>query len=665
MKILGYRVELGEIENVLHQCAEVKQATVLAKNNKSGYKRLIGYVVKANQAFDREAVVSYLRSRLPDYMVPTLWIELEHFPVTANGKVDKKALPDIVETDLVSNEYEAPRNELEMQMAAAWQQLLRIERAGVNDNFFELGGDSILTIQVVSRMRKLGYHLHPKDLFNYQTIARLAVAIAGRSKAAITGEQGLLAGQCGLLPIQQWYLEKNEPAISHFNQSVLLNIDKSAKPELLKMVMEQLAIQHDALRFKYTNINGDWQQEYGSSNGCFVVDDLKNVSLQLLGQLIKESATLHQQQLNITKGELFCMVLMETPEGESNNRLLLIIHHLAMDGVSWRILLEDLELLLTSVSEEKDTRLMHKSSSYRQWYKALENYGRSNALKAQLTYWQQVVKEFKALPVDKTNVSVARVCNMAEYVVHLEQDQINLLLTEVPKVYHTEINDILLAALAKTVAEFTKIEWVTIGLEGHGREEIETGIDTSRTVGWFTNLYPLQLSVKPACDEGELIKSVKEQLRQLPGKGIGYGVLKYINRETGLQGKDPWDIVFNYLGQLDNAVNESKWISIANESAGSNTSKDHLINEKISVKAFVKNGKLLISWSYSTLHFHENTIKALATSFVTNLNQLITHCMLQQHSGTAYTPSDFGLGADVTYEELDSFLEEDDNIISF
>jgi non-ribosomal peptide synthase protein (TIGR01720 family) len=667
VKIRGYRIELGEIENALHQYAEVKQAIVLAKDNKSGSKRLVGYVVKGNQSFDREALVNYLRNRLPDYMVPTLWIELEHLPLTPNGKVDKKALLDIEEADLFSHEYQEPGNELEMQLAAAWQQLLGIERAGVNDNFFELGGDSILTIQVVSRMRKLGYELQPRDLFNHQTIAKLAVAIADRSKAAITGEQGLLSGQCGLMPIQQWYLEKNEPAISHFNQSVLLDIDKAAKPVLLKTVMEQLAIQHDALRFKYTNTNGEWQQEYGNSNGCFVVDELKHEPHQSLGQLIKETATLHQQQLDITKGELFRMVLMETPEGETYNRLLIIIHHLAMDGVSWRIFLEDLELLLTTVSEGKDAGLIHKGSSYRQWYQALQNYGNTNLVLAQLSYWQQVVKGYKALPVDKGDKSQAKLSHMAEHTVNLEAEQTNLLLAEVPRVYHTEINDILLAALAQTVAGFTKNELVTIGLEGHGREEIEAGIDTSRTVGWFTNLYPLQLAIKNENEEAELIKSVKEQLRQLPAKGIGYGVLKYIVKEPGLQGNDPWDIVFNYLGQLDNVVNESKWIAIANESAGSNTSKDHLANEKISVRVFVKAGKLVISWSYSTLHFHENTIKVLAVSFVTNLQQLITHCMLQQHSGTVYTPSDFGLGADVTYEELDNFLEdeEDDNIISF
>jgi non-ribosomal peptide synthase protein (TIGR01720 family) len=591
-------------------------------------------------------------------MVPALWVELESLPLTPNGKIDRKALPDPDASGLLTNEYIAPRTGLEEKLAIIWQELLGVKQVGINDNFFELGGDSILTIQVVSRVRRLGYELQPKDLFMHHTIAQLSVAIAGRAASSVLGEQGFLTGSSGLLPIQQWYFENEHRALSHFNQSVMLRVEKSVTAETLSTAVKQLLVQHDTLRFVYTKMADQWQQSYGSAAGMLITEDLRSIAQQDLNNTITSYADNYQHSLDIEKGDLVRAVWIQTPDTEITNRLLLVIHHLAVDGVSWRILVEDIELSLQGLMSGGKTATISKSSSYRQWYEALANYGQGRRLQSQLPYWQQITENYHALPVDKAYAGDITVANTLHHSLRLDATQTQLLLQEVPRVYHTQINDILLSALAITLCKWSNNNKITIGLEGHGREQIAAGIDTSRTVGWFTNLYPVLLTINTSTGNDGLIKSVKEQLRGIPDMGLGYGVLKYINKETTLQGKEPWDIIFNYLGQLDNVVRETSLLSAAPELGGAGRSREHVLGEKLAVNSLIQDGQLLLNWSYSSRHYEEPTIQQLSKEYVSALEDLIAHCITQQQSGTVYTPSDYGLGSVVGYEELDAFLHE-------
>jgi aryl carrier-like protein len=264
VKIRGYRIEPGEIASVLEQSDLVKQAVVLAKEDNQGNKRLIGYVV-AEGGFDKEGITGYLKERLPEYMIPANIMELDSLPLTANGKIDRQALPDPDATEPLSDQYMAPRNAAEEALASIWQDVLGLEQVGIHDDFFELGGDSIITIQVVSRARRMGYELQVGDIFSYTTIARLSALLEQRADNSLelSGEQGELGGTSGLLPIQQWYLEREVAGISHFNQSVLLKIDKTVSSQPLKAAIKQLTSHHDALRFKYYQSAGKWQQSYG------------------------------------------------------------------------------------------------------------------------------------------------------------------------------------------------------------------------------------------------------------------------------------------------------------------------------------------------------------------------------------------------------------------
>ncbi|MEX6691348.1 condensation domain-containing protein, partial [Danxiaibacter flavus] len=287
----------------------------------------------------------------------------DSLPLTPNGKVDKKALPVADGTLQLIGQYVAPRNEAEEQLAAIWQELLGIEKISIHDNFFELGGDSILTIQLVSRAGKAGLTLQPKDIFIHQTIAGIAEALADQAAAVVYGDQGYLEGVCGLLPIQQWYFDHQQVNLSHFNQSVLLTIDKAISEVTLQAAVTQLMRHHDALRFRYSYEQGQWQQTYGDGGAELQTEDLQDVAGDLLGSAIDERANHYQRSLDIEKGELVRVVWIKMPASAPANRLLIIIHHLVVDGVSWRILLEDLEELLTSLSHGVPAILQGKSSS--------------------------------------------------------------------------------------------------------------------------------------------------------------------------------------------------------------------------------------------------------------------------------------------------------------
>ncbi|MEO6637804.1 MAG: amino acid adenylation domain-containing protein, partial [Ginsengibacter sp.] len=516
----------------------------------------------------------------------------------------------------------------------------------------------ILTIQVVSRARHAGYELQSKDMFLHQSISKLSLAIADRSAITLTGEQGLLTGAANLLPIQQGYFERKSGNVSHFNQSVLLKINKDVSDEILNEALEKLLGQHDALRLRFTKLNGEWEQEYGDQKTNVVVENIESGSNGQLAYLIKETSDKYQQELDIEKGELIKAVLMHTAETESHNRLLIVIHHLAIDGVSWRILIEDMERILNGIYAKEQVSLGYKTSSYRQWYKALEAYGKKEKTLSQKKYWQKAINNYSPLPTDKSYKGFVKVKDTTKYFNKLTVEQTDLMLHDVPRAYHTEINDLLLSSLAKTLCDWTNTNKITIGLEGHGREEIGDGIDISRTVGWFTTLYPLSLEVN-AQQPGNLIKSVKEQLRSVPDKGVGYGVLKYINKEDFLQGDtQPWDILFNYLGQADNVVRESKWFTETNESAGAEHNEELEVNEQISINSIIRGGELSLSWTYSGLLYEEATIAQLATNYIANLQLLITDCLSQQKIGAIYTPSDYGLGTQIHYQELDKFLDE-------
>jgi amino acid adenylation domain-containing protein/non-ribosomal peptide synthase protein (TIGR01720 family) len=673
VKVRGYRIELGEVEAALRQHQGVAAAVVVAREGaggggSAGEQRLVGYVVGEGAGeIGTGELRSYLEERLPEYMIPAVFVQLPEMPLTPNGKVDRKALPapDHSRPDL-EHSYLAPRTHIEEMLAGVWKEVLKVEAVGVHDNFFELGGDSILSIQIVARAARSGLHLTPRDLFQHPTIAALAAVVSTNSSNKVEAEQGAVSGAVALTPIQHWFFEQEMEHRHHFNQAVLLEVPAGVEAALLQRVVEKVVEHHDALRLRYKQVDGVWQQWNAEveSAEVFTVVDLSQVAESEQSSAITAAATQSQASLNLEDGPLIKVTLMDLG-GQHSKRLLIVIHHLAVDGVSWRILIEDFERGYEQAARGQAISLGAKTSSFRQWAERLVEYAHSETLRAQESYWLAAGREdVVRLPMDQSG-GVNSIESERQVNVSLSEEETRALLTEVPGVYHTQINDVLLTAVSEAISRWSGERRVLIGLEGHGREEVIKEVDVTRTVGWFTALYPAIIEVERGAGIGEQLKSVKEQLRKIPERGVGYGLLKYVTGEEGVRervrGMGEAEVAFNYLGQFEyfgrleaDEREGGRW-TVASESSGSTESGAEQRRHLLEINGGVTGGRLVMTWSYSENVHRRTTIKAVAERFIGAMRELIAHCQRPEAGG--YTPSDFSL-TELDQEDLNKLLGE-------
>ncbi len=663
VKIRGFRIELGEIETVLGEHPELREVAVLARVGDAGHKRLVAYVVPTGGvAPPARDLRTYLGERLPEYMVPSAFVVLEAMPVTANGKLDRKGLPAPEESTATrEDDYVAPRTGTEEQLADIWRAVLRVEKVGIHDNFFDLGGDSIISIQIVARSSKGGLKLTPRQVFQHQTIAELAT-VAG-SGEVIEAEQGLVTGPVILTPAQHWFFEQGISNPHHFNQSVLLRMLEPLDPGRVERTLEVLSAHHDALRLRFEpGEDGGWQQRcvgMEESPPSMVVVDLAPLEKEDLQRAIEGVTERLQRSIDLTRGPLLRLALFDLGRGRYG-RLFIVAHHLAIDGVSWRILLDDLETVHGQLSRGETPQLPPKTSSFQQWGERLQELTRSGALDEEQTYWLDE-RRTAVVPLPLDDPAAENSLDSVERVsMALEVNETRALLQDVPKAYRTQINDVLLAALVEIFAEWTGSPHLLLELEGHGREEeIVPDVDLSLTIGWFTALYPLLLTRPEGGGEGDLLKSVKEQLRGVPNRGVGYGLLRYLADEEELRrrlaGLPQPEVSFNYLGQLDQAVSEASRFVRAPESPGPNTGGDHPRRYKLEVNSSVSSGRLSVSWTFSSNLHERRTIERLAEGFLGALKRLIEHC--REPGAKGFTPSDFPL-AEVDQATLDGLIED-------
>ncbi|MBO1050798.1 MAG: amino acid adenylation domain-containing protein [Dolichospermum sp. DET73] len=662
VKLRGFRIELGEVESVLETYPQIQQAVVMLREDTPGNKRLVAYLVTQNQSISMSDLRRFLQQKLPDYIIPSSFVILSTLPLTPNGKVDRKMLP-APEAELTrEQEFVPPQTPVEQILATIWQDVLGIKQVSRYDKFFEVGGDSILSIQVVGRARQAGIKITPRQIFQYSTLAELA-AVADTCTLMLV-QQGLVTGFVPLTPIQHWFFEQNRSEPHHFNQSVLLQVPSDLKPELLSQAIGKLLEHHDALRLRFSFEEGEWQQiNYGISDEVpFQVIDLSQTPQSQLPQTLEQIATIQQASLNLSDGPLMRVVLFQLGNNQ-DSRLLIVIHHLAVDGVSWRILLEDLFTVYQQLKQQETIQLPPKTLAFKEWAMLLQEYGQAEAVRSQLDYWlKQPWSEVNSLPVDdptgKQNNSVASAANVF---VTLSQEQTCALLQQVPSAYNTQINEVLLTALVQTLAEWTGNSTVLIDLEGHGREDIFADVDVSRTVGWFTSIFPVILQLQNQNHLGEALKSIKEQLRAIPQQGISYGILRYLsqNQEISFQiAALPFrEVSFNYLGQFDQGQLRGIDWKLASESKGANQSLEGHRTHLLEITARVVEGQLQINWSYSRhLHRH-STVESLVQKYLQALLKLIDHCLSPEVGG--YTPSDFPV-ANLNQQELDEILAEID-----
>ncbi|MEM9163053.1 MAG: alpha/beta fold hydrolase [Cyanobacteria bacterium P01_F01_bin.4] len=465
--------------------------------------------------------------------------------------------------------------------------------------------------------------------------------------------------------MQYWFFEQNLPHPHHFNMSYLLEVTSDFKPAILQPVLRYLLCQHDALRLRFNLSETGWQQLNAAEDDTDLIEviDLSGIPMAQQAPILAAKATELQASLNLGEGPLLQAAYFNLGEDQPG-RLLLLVHHLAIDGVSWRIFLEDLCTAYQQIEQKQALALSSKTSSFQDWAERLNAYASSPALADELTYWLDQQYPEISLPVDDlsshdlSGATINTKASRATVSVSLSREQTHRLLQEIPAVYNTQINDVLLTAFAQSLSQWTG-EGVLVDLEGHGREDLFEGLDLSRTVGWFTTVFPVWLDLGNHSQPGDALKVIKEHLRRIPNRGIGYGVLRYLHPDPAtrlkLQGISKADISFNYLGQLDRMLSEYPILGLAPESTGPDHSPLGQRRYLLEVNGWVSEGQLQMNWTYSQNIHRQGTIEALAQTFLDALVGLITHCQSAKAGG--YTPSDFP-AVTLSQPALDQVLTE-------
>ncbi|MDR2407170.1 MAG: condensation domain-containing protein, partial [Bacteroidales bacterium] len=591
VKIRGFRIELGEIEVKLSSYPGIKNAVIIAKEHvNSANKYLVGYYVSDNEV-NNDDLRDYLTKLLPDYMIPSVFVQIERLPLTVNGKLDRRALPEPVFE--ISRGYVAPRNEMENELCKIFAEILGtdVSTISIDDDFFRLGGDSISSIQFVSRVRqRMNVRLSVKDIFNLKTVKLICENILSetdKNKQSICSEQGVLEGECNLLPVQQWFFANLDkgllPDYNHFNQSFMIEVPELDRDILLRSI-SKLVEYHDIFRIRYIkDSQSGYTQIYEKHISDITINYLNVKGLTRDEQI--SILTCWQSEFNIFSGKLFSVGYLDGYDDRSA-RIYFALHHLIIDTVSWRIIKDDLQSIYQYLLEHENDDasavniLGKKGSSYRQWTEHIQNYGEQST--KENNYWEVIVSD---IPTTNKLLSAFKIESVHEENLTLDKDVTSRLLKDCNHVYGTHINDILLSALSLALSELTGNDKHHVLMEGHGREEIFTDMDITNTVGWFTIMYPILLSSPENIEE--TIVSTKESLRKILNNGIGYGALYgYTRHELPV-------ISFNYLGQFDedSATNSKNWLFSTDNSGLSVSTKNHN-NNILSINGGVFDGKL-------------------------------------------------------------------------
>jgi amino acid adenylation domain-containing protein/non-ribosomal peptide synthase protein (TIGR01720 family) len=586
---------------------------------------------------------AYLKERLPEYMIPAAFVTLEALPLTPNGKVNRRALPepDNARPDLAAA-FIAPRTPRERVLASIWSKALGLERVGIHDNFFDLGGDSMRIIQVVARANQAGLRFTPTQLFKCPTIAGLAEA--PDTSAFAQAEQDIVTGPVPLTPIQRSFFERQLIDPHHWNWAFLRETPLALNPALLEQTIEHLLVHHDALRLRFHPpdlAEPGWRQFNAGPTQPMLEDEsapFTSIDLSGLGReeqvaALEVAAAALQGSLNLSEGPLLRVAYFAMGGGQAD-RALLIFHHLVVDVVSSHILMEDFQTVYQQLSLGEAVKLPPKTTSFREWSLRLAEHAQSSKLKQELSYWVESLKgKVPALPLDFPG-GVNSEASTETMLTAFSVEETRALLQELPAITGARMQEFLLTALAMSWARWMGQPQLLVDVEGHGREYILDDVDLSRTVGWFTSIYPMLFDLGSAVEPGEALRVIQSQLRRVPNRGIGYGLLRYLCEDEEVRARisalPQAEVNFNYLGQLDQqGANRSEAAPFrqARESKGPERSLRGERFYRLYVVGSVRGERLRIHWNYSANLHRRTTIERLAASFDEELRRLIAHCL--------------------------------------
>ena len=650
IEIMSKNEYIQRIKNLTPRQRELLASQLFLKKNSpqsAGHQQLVAYVVGKN-GLDENELTTWLKSQLPEYMVPAHIVRLEEMPRLPNGKIDQNGLPEAeTVTALQADSFAAPGTPAEQKLAAIWEDVLNFQPVSIHDNFFEIGGDSILSIQIVARARKAGLLLKPTDLFEYQTIAELALFAKTETKGkAKTAE--IVVGEMPLLPIQRWFFDEHKIAPGHWNQGVVFKTKKALEPAVLQKAVLHLVSRHEALRSGFKFENGKWNvtAHPPEAEMCFKKIDLFHSPETMREAAVRNSLETIQRDFKLSAGKLFQAVYFGMGTGH-DDRFYLLAHHLVVDHVSWKIITDELQTAYSQLLAGQPVSLPGNVTSLKTWGEHLHEKAHTQPVEDELNFWKKQIQT--SLPFDFETTLPVPEASVQSIDFQLDGDATATLLSKVPNAYNTKTDEILIAALVKTLCDWSGERTLCTGLERHGRDAGANHLDPSNVVGWLTVYFPLTFHLEHPEDWGATVKYVKEKIRQTPGSGSGYGLLRYLAGAGELNQRPP--VIFNYLGQQIGPQSGvfGRAEPLMDGLRDSRSERFHCFE----INSFVANGRLEMRWEYSEKIHREATIRGLVENFEKNLRQLMAHCTAS--SKGSYTPSDFP-DAGLNQDDLDKLL---------
>ncbi|MFJ3102350.1 amino acid adenylation domain-containing protein [Streptomyces sp. NPDC086835] len=662
VKIRGFRIEPGEIEAVLGRHESVAEVAVIARDDLPGSRRLVAYVVPAlGHTADTDVWRAHAAALLPEHMVPTLWVPMERLPQSANRKVDRAALP--VPELPEQGGGRAPVTEAEKLFCELFAALLGQETVDADGNFFELGGDSIISLQLVSRARAAGWKLGPRDVFRHQTPAALA-AVARPERAATGQASDDGVGRVPETPIMAWLRELADSAptpatVDGYSQGMTLSTPAGLTYERLTGVLQSVLDRHPALRARSVRADdGTWELDAPAPGSVRAGDVLRRAEADAAAE-----AAAARDRLRPESG-----VMVQAVWWEPENRLVLVVHHLVVDGVSWRVLCADLD------AAWRGEQAPPTGTSLRAWSGLLRTYARREETVRQADHWARALGGGTPLAGRALDPARDTSGTLRRHTVSVGAEDTEALLTRVPAAFHANVEDVLLTALALAVADHRRLSGVadaglSVQLEGHGREEtVAEGVDLAQTVGWFTTVHPVRLDPGPV-DLAEVraggpaaglaLKAVKEQLRAVGDGGLGFGALRHLNPETAerLAALAVPEICFNYLGRFGSGDKESPWQPVAGDEGmfhGVDPALPlaHALEIDVHVAAAPGGARLSATWSYAGEALDADVVRSLADGWLAYLAALVAHT--DEPDAGGWTPSDLSL-ISLSQDEIDDF----------
>lgn len=709
----------------VHKLQEVLATTQKRANSR---KRIVAYI-QGDEDFPMDQLKSDLQKKLPDYMVPSQFVNITSMPLLPNGKIDRKKLERMplslgTSSSLASHKKMAGQaSPIEKKLITLWEEVLgfspihrddnffeiggdsilsiqivaKARKAGItlepnavfehqtiaqlysftkdveenksetsaqelliqiweetlgfspihrDDNFFEIGGDSILSIQIIAKARKKGLILRPNDIFEYQSIRELSLFV----KAELSQENTkIIEGKIPLSPIQHWFFEVHKKAPSYWNQGVRLDDIPEVTEDQVAQVCSYLITQHDALRARFFKTDDHWIQEISAPEAVCALEfiTISENDISEIEQITETHLKRVQSSFDLSKGSLFkCIYFKNT--ANSQDFCLLIAHHLLVDAVSWQIIIDDFTTALRKVSSDKHLSQDSKTSSFKDWTEYVYAYGRKVTDKEYM-FWKSQISLPNELPVDKENLTILEEKDIVQLPFSFDAVTTTELL-QGNQTLHTKTEELLITAFIAAIGNWISSKKISIGFERHGRETKGSGLDISKTVGWFTTYFPVQFDYERRASIDEQMIAVKEKMRSIPNGGIGYGALKY--GDTNFDNVDYPDIVFNFLGTRrdTSAVDTFRKTILTKYLRDERSERSY----KLEVNVSIMDGVLTGAFSFSNRVHNESTIALLLSNFKTQIETICDYC--NQTHGERYTPSDFS-DTDISQDDLDSLLD--------